>query len=454
MEIGKILEVTPLRSYYKVIESFKKAFEGLCLSVPETLIEELAHTVVDSMSGAYRQYHRTDHILELANQMDSLGILAALYHDIVYVQVDGGLPSAVQSMISKYFSLVNGVIYTTDIEGDDLYDMALMVFAFEKGQKLLPQNGQNEFLSALVAINELKAQLLPKDLLAITCCIEATIPFRGKKNPMENLKDRIESLSVKLHLSITKKEQTSIIQRAALLANKDVGNFAYDDVRGFLENTWKLLPENNLRLADSAYFTTREYRIAIQKMLGFLLSLDHKSIYYQYESIPSDEEMNKLFSQAAKNLKIGHQYLKVKLYVIFLLEALAHLTGGDVPLIYMIGDVNEKKSDQNILMHHFLSKPNGPITTDCHPALLDLFEKTPVANLISLDEETSSVCLFIYQIIGDTGINRFYENFKQFVDGSLSYKDLLDKEPASIVKAFALACGNIAKVRQKLLQKI
>jgi len=75
---------------------------------------------------------------------------------------------------------------------------------------------------------------LEKELLKITTCIEATIPFRSQA------------------------EIEDIVRLAVVLANKDIENFSVLDAGLFLDNTWKLLPETNMSLRFKAAYSIKE----------------------------------------------------------------------------------------------------------------------------------------------------------------------------------------------------
>src|SRR5690606_10263725 len=115
------------------------------------------------------------------------------------------------SIISRYFNSVNGVLYITDtLPSDPAFEMVLAIFGFKKRQKLLAFAGQNEFLSALVAVRELMPILNWRELVMITACIEATIPFRAGEGKIEELKTKIMQVNDKMKLGF----DDSVVNRA------------------------------------------------------------------------------------------------------------------------------------------------------------------------------------------------------------------------------------------------
>ncbi|NRA46971.1 MAG: hypothetical protein HRU09_18645 [Oligoflexales bacterium] len=339
------MDNTPIEALIKVMEKFKWSVSSLNYMPTSHQLERWAMIILEGMSGPIRLYHSHDHVIELAEGMDPIGVIAALFHDIVYYQVDGGVPPFLHSFIFPYFNSVNGILFTKEMEEPDfVYDVTLEIFGFSQGQQLLAAKGQNEFLSALLALKVMSEVLSKKELLMVCTCIEATIPFRAKTNAIELLEKRLNYVNFKHSLGIESSEIEAGINRAVKIANKDVDSFSHEEVASFLEETWMLLPETNARLITSSMYTIREYRNALFKMERFLSNLRADSIYCSYAGTPNQEEINKLTKCATKNLELGCYYLQIKLYSIAILEALSDITGGDVPLIFFMGDFRHKSS--------------------------------------------------------------------------------------------------------------
>ncbi|HSN97364.1 MAG TPA: hypothetical protein VLS89_03665, partial [Candidatus Nanopelagicales bacterium] len=56
-----------------------------------TGLERVAELIVQTMTGPWRYFHTPDHIFEVGGNEDAIEVLSALFHDIVYVQVDRGI---------------------------------------------------------------------------------------------------------------------------------------------------------------------------------------------------------------------------------------------------------------------------------------------------------------------------------------------------------------------------
>lgn len=449
-----IVDITPLQTLYEIMGRFEKSLRAMSYEPTSYQLEQWAMVVVDSMSGPARLYHRADHIIELSENMDPIATLAALYHDIVYYQVDGGLAPCLHSIIAKYFFVINGVLYaSSSIENDAFYDIALTLFEIQPGQKLLPNSGQNEFLSALVAMLQLKEIVSLKELVMIATCIEATIPFRGNQPVMQGLCDRLKKINKKYKLGLTQKDLVESIQRATRLANKDVANFADYDIGVFLDNTWKLLPETNARLSETFFYSIREYRLALQKMEGFLSNLLVESIFQQFDGVPSQTEFNKINQQARENLRLAKQYLQIKLYATIILEALAHTSGGDAPLIYFMGEIHHTSSTNSLRMEAFL--PPAPVkqSENLNPVLLYLFEHGRRVET-TFDRKTSPLSAYLYRLLGDIGMKKAFSDTQDVINNRLSYEKFLYQQNHEMIHHIALACSKVASSRNAALISI
>lgn len=417
-------------------------------------LERWAMIILEGMSGPTRLYHSHDHVIDLAEGMDPIGVVAALFHDIVYYQVDGGVPPFLHSFIYPYFNSVNGILFTKEMdEPDFIYDATLDLFGFSQGQQLLLAKGQNEFLSALLALKVMSEVLSKKELLMVCVCIEATIPFRAKTNAIEVLEKRLNYVNVKHSLGIERSELNAGIKRAVILANKDVGSFSHEEVALFLEETWQLLPETNTRLITSSMYTIREYRNALFKMERFLSNLQAESIYCSYDGHPVVAEIKKFTECAQNNLRLGCYYLQVKLYTVAILEALSDITGGDVPLIFFMGDLRHESSIPK--MELFLDKKriSLPEAKDKNPVITDLLTFGRASDSV-YDTKASPLSAFLYDFLGEKKIIQHYQEAKDLFLGKLSAENFLLNQNEELVDSIANACAQVAYTRKTRLESI
>ena len=76
----------------RFIKLFADAFEHLGITVAMPDIEQLGMKIHHGMEYGLRVYHTSPHALEMCRGMKPHQVLAGLYHDIVYYQLDGGFP--------------------------------------------------------------------------------------------------------------------------------------------------------------------------------------------------------------------------------------------------------------------------------------------------------------------------------------------------------------------------
>ncbi|MGB3695721.1 MAG: hypothetical protein WA999_23665, partial [Spirulinaceae cyanobacterium] len=75
-------------NYQKCLEKLTWATEKLQVQVELAQLIKVTELIVQTMTGAWRYYHNTEHILKVGGTDNPIEVLAALFHDIVYVQID------------------------------------------------------------------------------------------------------------------------------------------------------------------------------------------------------------------------------------------------------------------------------------------------------------------------------------------------------------------------------
>lgn len=439
----------------RIIVMFQEAFEKLQVSVSLKKVEDLAIMVHRAMTAQARKYHTTEHVFQLADPSDPLQSLAALFHDIIYYQVDKWFSPKIYTVISPYIQEKGDEIFLIKEtnQADRLFMLTLDVFGFGAGQKLSLFGGLNEFLSALVMNKELEGILPEKDLAKLTVCIEATIPFRGRNAKGQNyadiLEERLKAINEKYTFFMKPGEIEAVIKRAVIFSNKDVGSFCDKDPTRFLDSTWKLLPEMNASLRSRELYSIRDYRQALQKMESFLDSLNLDNIFHCYKGVPDEKAFQQMVMYAHTNVSIAIEYLEVKLLAIIILEALAEITGGDVPLSLFMGDL--QKEGENVKSpEDFL-----PIVEDSR--FID--QSSPVFKLLdsgrtsesSFDIKNSPLSAFLYKSMGPTKIKQFLSRAKEMIAGELSALDFLYIIGRPIVSAIAKTNAQMALTRKEQL---
>ena len=337
----------------RLVHALRTSLEALGAHPTNRQLESWACLIHESMSVYGRYFHSVQHVFDISQNADAIQKLAALFHDCIYCNVDGGLlpkqAELLKGVISDEESKDDGTAGTMVFkhiskEKDPMLSMIASVFGFSADQVLTtPFSGENEFLSAVLAVRCLQEVLEPIHLVQIAACIELTIPFRKKDDngdgPAERLFARLERANRKFNLGIDQHELTIITQRAVDLGNRDVENFCTTDTPWFLDNTWKLLPESNVPLRRKVTYTVCEYQQALRGMCGFFSNLNYKVVFNSFRGSPTDEQIEEIRRRTRRNIQVAMLYVHAKLLSVSLLAALAELTGGDAPMALFVGDM-------------------------------------------------------------------------------------------------------------------
>ena len=426
--------------------------------VPPHRLEDLVITVHRAMTAPGRNYHRIEHAFSLVEMHQPLHTLAAFFHDIVYLQVDMEIPPEINAAITDYIDAIDNTnsevtITATPPVDDRPFAMALAVFDFEAGRTLSVNTHLNEFLSALVMLKKLDGLVNDIDMLHLIVCIEATIPFRPAtadgKTHFDLLKRRLDKINQIHQLALEQKDIEAIIQSAVLLANKDLQGFAASEVGEFLDNTWQLLPETNLDLRIREGYAISAYRSAMQKMEAFLRYLDGQPIFHQYLGIPDNNKLQELNELAQRNIRAGSDYLRIKLLAIAILEALAEVTGGDVPLALFMGNILQAdKSLQRF--EDFLPKVNDGDWVD-FSSMLGQVLKLGRTGTSDFDVQDAPISLFLYRGVSPAKINEYVALAQRMFQGELPPSEFLNMADKFIVAGIASACAEMVATRREPL---
>ena len=441
----------------KLISIFNQSFHELGVSVSLEKLEDLSVTIHRAMTVQTRHFHTLEHVFTFVDPNNAIRSLAALYHDIVYFQVDMGFSPPIWELISPYIRQENSEFYVVAnvLPEDRIVLMTLDVFDLRPGQKLSSVTALNEFLSALVMLKQLGGLVPEKDLLGMTVCIEATIPFRGftadGKSHFEVMEERLSEIIKHYHLDIPDEELIETIKTAVIFANKDIENFAESDPGRFLDNTWKLLPETNAALRLPDVYSIGTYRQALQKMETFFKNLDVNTVFSQYRGVPSDEDFNRMVFLASNNIQVAGEYLGIKILGITIMEALAKATGGDAPLSLFMGDVPREGVSIKRLEYYLPELEDSP-WVDHNSIIYQLLESGRSSDAI-FDMKNSPLSLFVYKAIPPEQITHDLLRAQDFYSGVLSPVDFLKEIDPMVVHPIARASSIMVYTRrQSLLQ--
>lgn len=407
--------------------------------------KQIADLIIECMTHPNRCFHSPSHIFEVVDGGDAIEVLAALFHDIVYVQVDDGINVNVSRYVVPFVKEVRGRLQirpSQEIPDDRGFELVATVFDVQPDQHLAFE--QNEFLSALVAIKCLESILGEVALAQLAACIEATIPFRppfpSGLTPAERLHRNLAHANERFNLGMDEQRLIHATQRAIRLANRDVSNFAESQASRFLNNTWKLLPETNPVLRDSSTYTVRHYRNALERMGSFMHFLDPTLVFRQFKEEPSHAAYQDLCQRANKNIIVARLYLDVKLVAIAILEALSLRLGDDVPLLSLVGQCSPNSGI--VLWQTRLPKPalQNFSTSAIEQEVMELLEfgRTQESGF---DIKNSPLATFLVKSCGFDAVLELLAEAKSFFQGKISADQFLlqcDQTVVSAVKAAIL----------------
>lgn len=447
-------------NYQQCLEKMIWATEQLKAEVSLTQLSKIAQILVKTMTGSWRYFHSIDHIFAVGGSTDAIELLAALFHDIVYVQIDGSVNFNLTYYLAPLIEEDRGQLSIraqSELPEDFIFEIVSAIFGVVPGQVLSPFAGQNEFLSAVVAAKILEQFLKPQLIVQIAACIEATIPFRAKSEsgltPSELLHQRLISTNNNFNLQLTDAEMIQTIKRSVRVANRDVGGFADPSSAVFLANTWSLLPETNHNLQKSGSYTVRDYRIAIQKMLGFMNFLKPELVFRQFQGEPDHQSYQNMVEQAKRNLEVSRLYLESKLIVNAVLEALSLRLGQDISLSIVMGELPSSQVSIGRLGDSFpsLLNPYQP-KTNLEKEVFYLLE-VGRSNGNTYDLRNSPLTTFVIKYIGFEEILQMRERCGQFFQGILSSEDFLASCNADMTKIITNEVIQLLENRQAALRR-
>ena len=425
---------------HEIVNALWRALHDLGSPAATGDIERWGFSIHAALSAAGREFHNHDHVIDLVADSDPLEVIAALYHDAVYIQVDQGPPRSMRGELSSV--LAQGAdgwrvlpSAAAPVTGDVLH-----LFGRRVGDMVTATTGLNELASALVASIQLEAALSREQRIVIAACIEQTIPFRI--DPVPELHRRLADLG------LAGAALEAAVRCAVRVGNRDVENFADNDAARFLDNTWKLLPESNPALHSPMVYTVRDYRIALLKMEGFLAWLPAERVFHTWNDEPRPEVHARRIARAAGNLELAVRYLRAKLYSIGLVEAIAEITGGDVPVDYFMGGVKSVRRPEMKTIEQFL--PAMADAADLDPPLHRLLAEGRGSES-SFDTGPSPVGAFLHAAVGDREVMKGVEAAKRWWAGAGDAQAFLAGQPRSPVAAIARAAANIMDTRRDRL---
>ena len=437
------------------IESFQKLKKDISLNE----VEKLALLIHNCMLGENRRFHTPDHIFDICKTLkDPLQVLSVLFHDVIYFQIDNGFPPETENTLLPYlrFEGSNVFIAKKNYPVEDYFSFCMEVFGLKAGDQLYAFSGMNEFLSAVVAAKSTEKFLGRAEILALVTYIEATIPFRKPdgegKTHFEKLHEHITGVNEHYQLGLSNNELEKITQKAVEVANTDVLNFSEKDAAVFLENTWELISEANFAMKSAEHYGygISKYRISLMKQEMFLSNLDYNLVFHQFNGYPPDSKYKKMVAQAKENLIVASEYLGIKVLTIAIYEALALLTGGDVPVSMFTGPLPSKTRRKTQRAENYLPELDKS-TVQCNAKVLDILENGRAGDA-GFDLKNAPVSAFIYKSIGSKKTAEYLNIAKTMFRDEISPQEFVNRIDKNIVSAIARASAEIALTRKKALE--
>ena len=443
----------------RLISLFDDAFKALARPISMADSERFAVLVHQSMNSKRRVYHRVEHVFPMCVDMQPIQVLAALFHDVVYFQLDGGFPPGAHHLLQDVASEHAGnLVLHACLPQDPAFNVCVALFHVQAGQTLSPYGGTNEFLSAVVAARLLAPHLDLENLIAMVACIEATIPFRAPVASGETAPDILAKRVAEQHrqwLGPVDAAATSVfvsttLRAAVALGNRDVSGFAKSDPGVFLSSTWLLIDESNAQLANPGVYSVQEYRGALVRMGSFLGSLDATTIFQCYQDSPSKDEIANLAGTARRNIDFACEFLDAKITSIAIIEALVLSTGRDCPISMFLGDIRSDLGRPD-RVEDFL--PEIPLTQMVNSELLHVYEKgRPLES--NNDLTASPLTAFIYRCLGHAGTRNAFEQAQLMFAGALEPTAFLRGLRKDMVLGILHACAQIAFSRRTALLEL
>ncbi|MBD2013169.1 hypothetical protein H6F96_03945 [Microcoleus sp. FACHB-53] len=424
-------------------------------------IEKITELVIQTMTGPWRYFHTTEHIFEVGGSVDAIEILAALFHDIVYVQVDHGMNLNISRYLAPFILEDQGKLViekSATLPNHLMFEIVVAVFGLVPGETLSPFKGQNEFLSAVIAAMALEPVLSPSLIAQIVACIEATIPFRDLSEsgltPSERLYERLIAANHQFNFGWDEEQTIAVVKRSVRLVNRDVENFAFPNSADFLDNTWNLMPETNHELSNADSYTVQGYRRSLHKMEEFMNFLKPEIVFQQFMEEPDDPTYRILISQTQKNLEVARLYLAIKVITIAILEAISYRLGRNIPLSTLMGELPRPGTSTPTLAQFLpdLLIPLEPKTTLEAEVLALLIQGRNQESVYDL--KNSPVATYIIRSIGFDSVGYLLKQAKAFFAGSISATDFLCQLKSEVLSTIINAVEQVFANRIEALREL
>lgn len=437
--------------YAKLVES---AFAELEKNISAREIEGLAIFLTRTMGTESRDYHRPQHSLDVATNLPALALLAGLFHDIVYVQVDPSWQLTLRNLLGPFkisaelrINIAEALASSTD-KWDKI---AAIIFGFENEKDLPPFRGLNEFLSALVMTKKIGPYLSDVEMIKAIACVESTIPFRKEDEsglgPAKRLSKRLKLATQAAGIAeLSEAELKATIDCCRKIVERDLSSFGSETSAAYLTDTWRVIFENNVSMRNT-FFSVSEYRRAIYNSYNFLSGLHPSLLFWQEEG----KEKNRHLIRATHNLTVGAEYLRAQITGVTLVEAIALETGGDAPWEIFAGSVKRGRDHEfhPLVPETFLAlkKTLGDEKSEIRQEVYELLIAGREQHS-RFDRKDAPLAAYIYGHLNQKKFEDLWANIRLFIDGKLPAVDLLSTLSPEVMQPLLEAVGRVAETRQ------
>lgn len=448
---------TESSTIHQTLTLLTQAFDKLKAPITPSQIETMGISIHEIMTARWRKYHVPQHLIEMCKGADPIEILATMFHDIVYVQVDRRIHPKISQLLNE-FVLDQKYNCTLPQYSNDPYQLVKTcyeIFNFTPGTTITTSTGLNEFLSAITAVRTLSPFLSTWELIQIVGAIEATIPFRldhsDRDLSFQYFEKKLNDVNKTMNLNKSEADIRIAIQRALNVSHRDVSGFSSEDTSEFLGQTWNLLLESN-PIFKNPLFTVRQYRIGLLRMEEFFKNLKIEAIFCRYKDYPSELQYQKMCTNANANLKKSIEYLKSKIVMLAMLESIALQTGGDCPFVMLVGISNENDRESTHKLIKYLDQNIAPTSSsEIDEDVLKLLAHGR-KGAQSFDIKQSPITAFIYCRLPRALREQLFESSLKFFKGEIDGLKYLKQFPTDLMESIILGCIELATTRKQALE--
>jgi hypothetical protein len=248
-----------------------------------------------------------------------------------------------------------------------------------------------------------------------------------------------------MDLKKSQKEIDIAVLAAVRVAHDDIASFAKDDVTEFLQEAWEISWEMNPALQRETY-RIGDLRAVLMRQEAFYSALMPRDIFPKYKQYPGDAKLIDLYAKAGRNLQIASKYLKAKILALVTLEAVADMTGGDIPLLLFVGYHPRRHllpEWESMLDGLSIDRPK----TSHEDFIVQLLLESGRTEGSKFDTAKSPVAAFLFTHLNEAAFDRAYAEAMQYLSGSFSSKQLLYGEVRPYMNEVLMRLAQIAFTR-------